>query len=436
MKQTKHSNAERSPKAWQRHLKQRGWAQDWEFFALCNPALHSALEGEIKASLGLSVQRQENGLRFRGRLELLYLSHIHLRSCSRLFLRFELRAAALEELYRNAAKIPWEFFINPSSAQNTPPQIYSHTRKSRLSHPSLAARTLREAIIKRSLEQGQDAGLDTPNSADHYGARIHLFIEGYRAQILLDASGVPLHLHGYRSQSGEAGLREDLAAGIISHYFSQRMQAPQFIIDGMTGSGTLLIEALLHLHSLPARKLQTYDFEQWPLFRPSTWAYLRRQAQAATTSTPEPAESSEDKATSANEKPLQAVAIDLSATQLAACKHNSQEGGFHRWAQLETLHQDFFEYQPPPFNKKDAAAPLLLLNPPYGKRIGKQSEARQVYAKLTEYLPQQYAGWDAIILVPEFLGLTKDFLPSAKRLWSLRLRHGGLWVRVIAVHFL
>ncbi len=72
--------------------------------------------------------------------------------------------------------------------------------------------------------------------------RIHLFLTFDEAVFYLDTSGDPLFKRGWRSATGEAPLRENLAAGILK---LAGWTPEQVLLDPMCGSGTFLIEATL-----------------------------------------------------------------------------------------------------------------------------------------------------------------------------------------------
>ena len=59
---------------------------------------------------------------------------------------------------------------------------------------------------------------------------------------MIDTSGVPLHKRGYRIASGEAPLRETLAAAIAS---IARPSENTLFWDPFCGSGTIAIEAAM-----------------------------------------------------------------------------------------------------------------------------------------------------------------------------------------------
>lgn len=84
------------------------------------------------------------------------------------------------------------------------------------------------------------------------------------ATISLDTSGEHLHFRGYRTEQGEAPIRETLAAQVWSkirgHFAAREIELPKQIIDPFCGSGTILIEAILN-SKLNAKR--SYAFQHW-----------------------------------------------------------------------------------------------------------------------------------------------------------------------------
>jgi putative N6-adenine-specific DNA methylase len=106
-------------------------------------------------------------------------------------------------------------------------------------------------------------------AADDPDVFVRVSIVRGRGVISLDAAGkVSLHARGYRNDSGEAPLRETLAAALTS---IAGWDGSSPLIDPMCGSGTILIEAALaRLGVLPAHLSSlrpAYGFTRWPGFR-------------------------------------------------------------------------------------------------------------------------------------------------------------------------
>ena len=361
------------------------------FLALASPGLHPTLYRELQDAGFGGLQQRENGVCFRGPLAELYRAQLILHSVSRLFLRFEFRAASLEELHRKAQNLPWELFLPALDRQQPVCHIVCHTRNSRISLPVLARRSLAKAIERRC-PSNRDISAQWPNS--RVGAqRIHLFIEGYRAQVLLDASG-SLYQHGYRLRKGKAALREDLAAGLLAHIWqlsqpNLKQASDWFVLDGMCGTATLLAEAafLWGDKLRPCRVQGYYPFLQWPLRQQATWEYLCRQAPAKLASRTKSA-SLAGVSPSPN---IRYWGLDIDPEQLQCAKLNTEQLS-ESW-QLELRLQDFFGFCPQSASRsvrnKQQANGLLLLNPPYGLRLGNKHQSCQLYKQLAQHLQQQ-----------------------------------------------
>ena len=71
---------------------------------------------------------------------------------------------------------------------------------------------------------------------------------------------------------------------------------------------------------------------------------------------------------------------------------------------VELKQMDVLDGGPP------AAEGILVMNPPYGERLGGEAELAAFYPKLGDALKQRYAGWTAYILssdmqLPRLIGL-------------------------------
>ena len=75
---------------------------------------------------------------------------------------------------------------------------------------------------------------------DYPDVRIHAYLNKEELVVSLDLSGEALHLRGYREDTGQAPLRETLAAAIV---LRSGWTKGTPLVDPMCGSGTLLIEA-------------------------------------------------------------------------------------------------------------------------------------------------------------------------------------------------
>lgn len=93
--------------------------------------------------------------------------------------------------------------------------------------------------------------------------------------VSLDLSGPALHQRGYRDETGEAPLKENLAAAVLARSGWQN----EPLLDPMCGSGTLLIEATMQACDMaPGLLRRRFGFEKWLQHQPEIWQTLFAEA--------------------------------------------------------------------------------------------------------------------------------------------------------------
>ena len=110
---------------------------------------------------------------------------------------------------------------------------------------------------------------------------------------------------------------------------------------------------------------------------------------------------------------------DTDLEALKAARRNLAAAGVERWVTLEQA--DILERAAP------AAAGVMVMNPPYGERMGNPEDLARFYPKLGDALKQRYAGWRCYVFTAD-LRLPKliRLAPSARMpLWN-----GGLECRL------
>jgi putative N6-adenine-specific DNA methylase len=212
-------------------------------------------------------------------------------------------------------------------------------------------------------------------------------------------TGSHLHERGYRLEHTGAPLRETLAAAIL---LRAEWNGDTPIVDGMCGSGTFPIEAALIARRIPPGLGRDFLFMRWPSFQAETWEYLCRSAKKA----------SLDKTREA------VIGIDIDPDALSVSRKNALRACVAEDIEWKTM--DFFDFNPQGMKKG-----LLVLNPPYGKRLG--GGGRQFYERLGIHLRQNFKGWKyAIFAVSRSDAAAMNMGPM--RLWNIR--HGGIPVVV------
>ena len=136
-----------------------------------------------------------------------------------------------------------------------------------------------QSIVKKAAAKrlGAAYSLTTlPETGEKY--QLVFFIYKDTASILLDLSGDPLYKRGYRRETGEAPIRETLAAALATF---ARPRSNVLFWDPMCGSGTIPIEAaLLMTHTAPGLN-RSFAAERFGIFPSELWDDARDEAVAA-----------------------------------------------------------------------------------------------------------------------------------------------------------
>ena len=378
----------------ERRAKRHLWAGDHQFFAACAPGLEELCAAQLSALAAQEVDPQPGGVAFQGSLELACQANLWLRCASRVLLRLaDFRVRGWSDLVRQAGRQPWEILLQPGA----PLAVLVSLRSSNLNHSGQVAQVILEEAGRRMAALGLAPPVPAP-PGDEAAQRVMVRGQDRRAVISLDTSGPHLHKRGYRLATGPAPLREDLAAALLIHC---AYDGSQTLLDPMCGAGTLAIEAAYMACQRAPGLHRQFALENWPFDRPARWQYWRRQA-------------SQQEQTPA--API--LARDLRAAAVNSCRQNTSRANLDQIISIQKY--DFFTAPPPP-----GPPGLVVINPPYGRRLGDPAKAAELIARIGQHLRSAYPGWRCGIVLahPDWLRLLD--LPLTQ---LLNVPHGGLKV--------
>ena len=160
--------------------------------------------------------------------------NLHSRIASRVLLQMAQAPYRQEEdLYKLASGLAWEEWF--SSKQTLRVDVTAH--RSPLKSLNFATLKIKDAIVDRLRDvTGDRPSIDTAFP----DVRVQAHLTATQITIYLDTSGEALFKRGWRDEKGDAPLKENLAAGILS---ITSWKPGQTLFDPMCGSGTFLIEA-------------------------------------------------------------------------------------------------------------------------------------------------------------------------------------------------
>jgi len=378
-----------------------------EFFAVCTPGLESFTTQELGA-LGLyppgpgssapetPADEEIGGVSFSGGLIDLYRANLNLRTADRILVRFgTFHAAAFTEFRRKAGQLPWEEVLQPGS-----PVVFRVTcHQSRLYHQKAVAERLAGAIADR-------VGLLPPvlprdENEDLQGPQLIMArLVNDQVTISLDSSGSLLHRRGYRLAGGKAPLRETLASGLL---LASGWDGASPLIDPFCGSGTIPIEAALQVHNLPPGLNRSFAFMNWPSFEAQEWQSLLNK--------PAPR--------------LKGFIPSLSASDrdqgvIETARENAERAGVGRLIEFSCRAVSSIDVP--------AGPGWVVTNPPFGVRVSRQKDLRNLYAQFGKVLRSKCPGWQVTLLSSSLPLIRNTGLRFDQ---GIPLSHGGLRVRIL-----
>ena len=348
------------------------------FFAPCPRGLEPILAQELAALDAAAVEAGDGGVRFAGPFALCYRANLESRIASRILWRVGTAPYRSEDdIYRAALALDWPSWFDVGSTLRV--NLAAH--RSPLKSLDFATLRIKDAICDRfRAATGERPTIDTAQP----DVKAHAFVTAQTVTLYLDTSGEPLFKRNYRRAAGEAPLRENLAAGILR---LAGWTPDEPLLDPMCGSGTFLIEAALMALAIAPGARRAFAFEKLRNFDRDRWEQLRRDAKA-------------------RERPPAAMPLygsDLYGEALKTARVNVAEAGLE--AVIHLKQANLLELPAP------AASGVIVTNPPYGVRLGAESELAAFYPRLGDTLKQRFSGWRAYILssdpaLPKLIRLT------------------------------
>jgi len=396
-------------KALARRVKDHVIGRHHEFFAIVQPGFEATAAQELR-DLGIPelMATATGGITFSAKLTDAYRLNLGAGTLSRLLLRlFHFRAASLEEFRFKTAAAPWELHLKDKARLD----ISVCAGPSGLWHSGRVAQKGLAAIRARLAAYGRQVFLAQKKAAPSGDEQAILIrIDHERCLVSLDSSGELLYRRGYDKYSSEAPLRETLACAILKAATVNRYR---IVIDPFCGSGTFGLEAGLIFSGRPCNLNRHFVFENWPAFRPNAFSHLR-----------------EHLAAEFKEKTLPGKKIfcsDIAAQAVRTTARNVAVMGLESWLAVEQ--NDFFKLPRP--TAVDPADILLVLNPPYGTRLGTAEDSLDLYRRIGAKIRRDFSGCGYAIIVP---GLELEKVLSLPHDKKILFRNGGIPVSLLIRH--
>lgn len=353
----------------------------YSYFCPCPRGMEAALAEELteigQLNKTLHVHTQvPGGVHCSGEIGDAYRINLYSRIASRCLLRMA-HAGYINEndIYDLTLEQPWEDWFG-----------YHHTIrvdvtgiKCPLKSLEFATLKIKDAICDRFRDQfTQRPSVDTKLP----DMRIVGFLDARNFTVYLDTSGEALFKRGWRLETGDAPLRENLAAGLL-RTAGWKPGIP--LLDPMCGSGTILIEAAQMLAGIPPGIHREFAFEKFGNFNADEWQAIKGQVKY-------------------NHAPTEITIFgsDISGDAIVMTRNNLNKAGIRFEVPLKQIEAQEI--------KAPTETPgILLTNPPYGERIGVRGDgsmepddmARDFFASFSTVLKQRFTGWSVFLFTAD-----------------------------------
>ncbi len=333
-------------------------ASPFEIFLAATPGFEPLLAEEA-AEIGLPDPKPvPGGVTLRGGWPQVWQANLRLRGASRVLARIgSFRAMHLAQLDKRARKFPWGETLRP----DVPLRIDVTTRTSRIYHAGAAKSRVATAIRETLGAPVVDA---VPDQAPEDLLTLKVRIENDLVTFSIDTSGEPLHRRGHKQAVNAAPMRETLAALFLR---AAGYRGAEPVLDPMCGSGTFPIEAAEIAARLAPGRSRSFAFERLATFDPAAWTALRSEGAPRSTD-------------------LRFHGSDRDAGAIEMSRANAERAGVCDLTDFARL--SVSEAAPP-----EGPPGLVIVNPPYGARLGNPGQLRPLYAALGETLRDRFAGW-------------------------------------------
>lgn len=330
----------------------------YELIATATFGLEAVVRRELEA-LGFNIIKTEDGkVTYTGDERAIVRSNLWLRTSDRVLLKMaEFEAISFEELFQQTKALEWENLI-PLDGKVI---VTGSSVKSTLHSVPACQSIVKKAIVERMKEV---YGIDRlSETGAEYKVKATLLKD--RVTLTVDTTGPGLHKRGYRVADAPAPIKETLAAAMILLSF---FRDGRTLIDPCCGSGTIPIEGAMIARNIAPGLNRRFTCESWHIIDERVWKDERKKAFEAIDN-----DGAENTAIYGG---------DISPAAVAAARMNAAQAGVLEY--IDFARADIRNLKRP----LEVKQPVVITNPPYGKRIGEEEEIAVIYKALKMYMKE------------------------------------------------
>ena len=349
----------------------------YSLFVTCPRGLEAPLSQELEQLKCQDIRAVDGGVACKGGMEQVYRINLHSRTASRVLLRLTKSGYRSEQdIYKAAKNIRWTDWFDLEQTF----KVKVEGKRAQVKSLDFVGLKIKDAVcdvFRDACDARPSVGKIRPD------IRVHAFIDERDIQIFIDTSGEALFKRGYRQDTGEAPMRENLAAGLL---LLAGYDGTQPFQDPFCGSGTIVIEAAWIATRRAPGLMRRFGFEKLKNFDAALWKKLQHEAETQIRPASAPISGS-----------------DNDRHMIRAAVANAQA------AEVDTFVR--FEVKDAQDTRPNGEGGILISNPPYGVRLAEVQALQALYPQLGAWLKQHYAGWLAGMFtgdrdMPKFMRLS------------------------------
>ncbi len=317
--------------------------------APCLFGLEKTLSFEIKRAGGTNIAMRDGRAFFDGGENVIAKMNITSSVAERVQIVLgEFKASDFDAIFEGAKSAPIEEFAGSEDAF---PVAKGHSLNSQITSIPAIQRTVKKALAERMKKK---YGTELPESK--HTLPVHFLLQKDVMLLTLDTTGASLHKRGYRSRSGEAPIRETLAAGMadLAH-----VRSSDLICDPFCGSGTILIEAAMKQLNIAPGMNRAFIASEWDCFHKDIWEREFREAG--------------ERVKNDN---ITLFGCDKDGEAVKLAEENAWKAGVNKYIRFER--RDIKDFRYPETSVK------IITNPPYAQRMLTEEEADGIYRVMGE----------------------------------------------------
>ncbi|MGB3245566.1 MAG: class I SAM-dependent RNA methyltransferase [Sulfitobacter sp.] len=331
----------------------------FEIFLVCPPGLENVLCEEALEKGFDGAVAVPGGVTLHGGWPEVWRANLELRGAARVLARIgSFMAFHLAQLDKRSRKFPWGDILRT----DVPVKVQVTCKASKIYHAKAATQRIVTALT-------ESHGITVSPEADMV---LKVRINDNEVTISIDTSGEALHIRGHKEAVGKAPMRENLAALFLRQC---GYDGTQTVVDPMCGSGTFVIEAAEIARGLKPGRTRSFAFEQLASFDSAAWDEMRASGPSAV---PQGRFYGSDR--------------DAGAVRMATA--NAERAGVADSCAFAC--HGAAEVRPP-----DGPPGLVIVNPPYGARIGNKKLLYPLYGTLGKTMLAHFKGWRVGLVTSE-----------------------------------